>query len=278
MLRAARRIAPPAGSRAAAGRAGDRLSRRRDAGAAVAHPAEPCHPGARPDLRTRTRKHCSPHRRSPGSPRATPHRRGGACEAPGHQHRQGPRTGLPYSQGIRHGDVVYVAGQVALDPATGQVVAGGIREQTRQVLQNVEAILHAAGTSPAHAVECLCLLSDIGDFAAFNEVYKTFFPTEPPGARRSRRCSPGRASSSRSAPSPRCRRPARRRAPGSRPAARRPRAARPRAAAASRRRPHGGAACAASDGAGRAGHPGRWLARPAGEAPPPDAGCPRARG
>ena len=93
---------------------------------------------------------------------------------------KGPRTGLPYSQGIRHGDLVYVAGQVALDPATGQVVAGGIREQTRQVLQNVEAILQAGGTSLAHSVECLCLLSDIGDFAAFNEVYKTFFPTDPP--------------------------------------------------------------------------------------------------
>jgi 2-iminobutanoate/2-iminopropanoate deaminase len=93
---------------------------------------------------------------------------------------KGPRTGLPYSQGIRHGDLVYVAGQVALDPATGQVVTGGIREQTRQVLQNVEAILQAAGTSLAHSVECLCLLSDIGDFAAFNEVYKTFFPTDPP--------------------------------------------------------------------------------------------------
>ena len=73
---------------------------------------------------------------------------------------KGPRTGLPYSQGIRHGDVVYVAGQVALDPATGQIVAGG--------------------TSLAHSIECLCLLSDIGDFATFNEVYKTFFPTDPP--------------------------------------------------------------------------------------------------
>ena len=92
----------------------------------------------------------------------------------------GPRTGLPYSQAIRHGDVVYVAGQVALDPATGQVVAGGIREQTQRVLQNVEAILRAAGTSLAHAVECLCLLHDIGDFAAFNEVYKGFFPKDPP--------------------------------------------------------------------------------------------------
>ena len=93
---------------------------------------------------------------------------------------KGPRTGLPYSQGIRHGDLVFVAGQVALDPATGQVVAGGIREQTRQVLENVEAILGAAGTSLAHAVEALCLLHDIADFGAFNEVYKGFFPKDPP--------------------------------------------------------------------------------------------------
>ena len=93
---------------------------------------------------------------------------------------KGPRTGLPYSQGIRHGDLVFVAGQVALDPATGQVVAGGIREQTRQTLENVQAILRAAGTSLAHSVECLCLLHDIGDFGAFNEVYKGFFPKDPP--------------------------------------------------------------------------------------------------
>ena len=93
---------------------------------------------------------------------------------------KGPRTGLPYSQGIRHGSLVFVAGQVALDPATGQVVAGDIRAQTRQTLENVEAILRAAGTSLAHAVECLCLLSNIGDFGAFNEVYKGFFPKDPP--------------------------------------------------------------------------------------------------
>jgi 2-iminobutanoate/2-iminopropanoate deaminase len=93
---------------------------------------------------------------------------------------KGPRTGLPYSQGIRHGDLVFVAGQVALDPATGQVVEGGIREQTRQTLENVDAILRAAGTSLAHAVECLCLLHDIADFGAFNEIYKGFFPKDPP--------------------------------------------------------------------------------------------------
>jgi 2-iminobutanoate/2-iminopropanoate deaminase len=93
---------------------------------------------------------------------------------------KGPRTGLPYSQAIRHGDLVFVAGQVAIDPATGQVVPGDIRAQTRQTLENVQAILQAAGTSLAHAVECLCLLHDIADFAAFNEVYKGFFPEDPP--------------------------------------------------------------------------------------------------
>jgi 2-iminobutanoate/2-iminopropanoate deaminase len=93
---------------------------------------------------------------------------------------KGPRTGLPYSQAVRHGDLFFVAGQVALDPATGQVVEGDIRAQTRQTLENVEAILRAAGTSLAHAVECLCLLSNIGDFGAFNEVYRGFFPKDPP--------------------------------------------------------------------------------------------------
>jgi 2-iminobutanoate/2-iminopropanoate deaminase len=93
---------------------------------------------------------------------------------------RGPRTGLPYSQAIRHGDLVHVAGQVAIDPATGRVVEGDIRAQTRQVLENIDAILRAAGTSLAHAVECLCFLRDVDDFAAFNEVYKGFFPTDPP--------------------------------------------------------------------------------------------------
>ncbi len=93
---------------------------------------------------------------------------------------QGPRTGLPYSQAVRHGDLVFVAGQVAIDPATGQVVEGDIRAQTRQTLQNIQAILRAAGTSLAHAVECLCLLSNIGDFGAFNEVYRGFFLKDPP--------------------------------------------------------------------------------------------------
>jgi 2-iminobutanoate/2-iminopropanoate deaminase len=79
----------------------------------------------------------------------------------------------------RLGRFVTLSAVLPLDD-TGKVVAGGIREQTRQTLENVEAILRAAGTSLAHAVECLCLLHDIGDFAAFNEVYKGFFPKDPP--------------------------------------------------------------------------------------------------
>lgn len=93
---------------------------------------------------------------------------------------RGPRTGLPYSQAVRYGDLVFVAGQVALDPATGQVVPGGVMGQTRQVLRNIQAILEAAGTSLEHALEALCFLRDIGDFAAFNEVYRTFFLADPP--------------------------------------------------------------------------------------------------
>jgi 2-iminobutanoate/2-iminopropanoate deaminase len=93
---------------------------------------------------------------------------------------RGPRTGLPYSQAVRYGDLVFVAGQVGLDPATGQIVPGGVLGQTRQVLRNIQAILEAAGTSLDHTLEALCFLRDIGDFAAFNEVYRTFFPIDPP--------------------------------------------------------------------------------------------------
>ncbi|HEV8306621.1 MAG TPA: Rid family detoxifying hydrolase [Methylomirabilota bacterium] len=92
----------------------------------------------------------------------------------------GPRTGLPYSQAVRHGDLVFVAGQVAIDPATGQVVEGDVRVQTRRVLDNVQAILRAAGTSLEHAVETVCFLRDIADFPAFNEAYRGYFPTDPP--------------------------------------------------------------------------------------------------
>ena len=91
-----------------------------------------------------------------------------------------PRTGLPYSQAIAYGNMVFVSGQVAVDPATGQPVDGDIRLQTRRVLDNVSAILEAAGTSLEYTLEAMCFLSDTADFAAFNEVYATYFPVDPP--------------------------------------------------------------------------------------------------
>lgn len=87
----------------------------------------------------------------------------------------------PYSQAIRVGQFVFTAGQIAIDPSTGQMVEGGIEEQTRQVLKNISAVLQAAGTSLAQVVKTTVFLVDLGDFAAMNRVYAEFFPQEPPG-------------------------------------------------------------------------------------------------
>ena len=86
----------------------------------------------------------------------------------------------PYSQAIRSGNLVYTAGQLGLDPATGKLVAGGIQAQTRQALRNVQAILAASGSSMAHVVKTTVYLQDIADFRDLNEVYATFFPDAPP--------------------------------------------------------------------------------------------------
>jgi 2-iminobutanoate/2-iminopropanoate deaminase len=91
-----------------------------------------------------------------------------------------PRPGGAYSQGIRWGDLIFTAGQVAVDPATGKPVEGGLREQARQVLQNVKAVLEAGGSSLDAVVKTTCFLADLADFAAFNEVYREFFPSDPP--------------------------------------------------------------------------------------------------
>jgi 2-iminobutanoate/2-iminopropanoate deaminase len=92
-----------------------------------------------------------------------------------------PTTGLPYSQAIRVGDLVFVAGQVALDPATGQAMAGDITAQTERVIGNIKEILESAGTSLANAVENLCFLADARrDFAAFNAVYGKYWDTNGP--------------------------------------------------------------------------------------------------
>ncbi len=86
----------------------------------------------------------------------------------------------PYSQAVVAGGFVYASGQVALDPATGQFVEGGVREQTAQVLRNLSKVLEAAGSSLARVVKTTVFLADMDDFAAMNEVYAEFFRHEPP--------------------------------------------------------------------------------------------------
>ena len=85
----------------------------------------------------------------------------------------------PYSQAIRCGDMVYTSGQIPLDPATGAVVGDEIRTQAEQVMRNLSAVLTAAGSSLEKAVKTTCFLSDMTDFAAFNEVYAAYFTTNP---------------------------------------------------------------------------------------------------
>jgi 2-iminobutanoate/2-iminopropanoate deaminase len=84
----------------------------------------------------------------------------------------------PYSQGVRVGNLVFTAGQIPLDPATGQIVAGGIAEQTTQVLENLKAIVEESGSSLAKAVKTTVFLKDLQDFAAMNAVYGKYFSLE----------------------------------------------------------------------------------------------------
>jgi len=92
-----------------------------------------------------------------------------------------PKPIGPYSQGIVvDGKMVYTAGQVAIDPATNQLVQGDIKVQTRQVLKNVEAILKASGTSMKSVVKTTVFLKDFNDFTAMNEVYAEFFTESAP--------------------------------------------------------------------------------------------------
>lgn len=86
----------------------------------------------------------------------------------------------PYSQAVRVGDLVFLSGQIPLDPKTGQVVTGDTAVQTRRVMENLGAVLQAAGTSFAEVVRATIYLVDLGDFALVNEVYGTYFPADPP--------------------------------------------------------------------------------------------------
>ncbi len=86
----------------------------------------------------------------------------------------------PYSQAIASGTLVFASGQIALDPASGQLVEGDVRAQTRQALHNLSAVLEAAGSSLGQVVKTTVFLVAMADFTAMNEVYGEFFANEPP--------------------------------------------------------------------------------------------------
>ena len=86
----------------------------------------------------------------------------------------------PYSQAVEINGTLYISGQVPIDPATGKMVEGGITEQTTQALKNIKAVLAAAGYSLNDVVKSTCLLSDMSDFKAMNEVYAKFYTTDQP--------------------------------------------------------------------------------------------------
>ena len=86
----------------------------------------------------------------------------------------------PYSQGIRTRDLVFTAGQLGIDPATGKFAPGGVEAQARQALINLQAVLEAAGSSLSRAVKVTVFLQDINDFKAVNGVYAQFFTQDPP--------------------------------------------------------------------------------------------------
>ncbi len=91
-----------------------------------------------------------------------------------------PYQGAPYSQGIICGDLVFVAGQVGLDPDSHEVVEGGIEAQTERVMQNISAILEEAGSGMKQLVKCTIFLADFDDFAAVNEIYGKHVGPQPP--------------------------------------------------------------------------------------------------
>ena len=93
---------------------------------------------------------------------------------------QAPKAIGPYAQAIRHNGLVYTSGQIALDPATGQLVEGGIAEQTARVIENLKAVLEAAGAGLASVLKTTVFLKEMGEFAAMNEVYARYFGSNPP--------------------------------------------------------------------------------------------------
>jgi 2-iminobutanoate/2-iminopropanoate deaminase len=93
---------------------------------------------------------------------------------------QAPQAIGPYSQAIRAQGLIFTSGQIAIDPATAQIIASNVSAQTDRVLKNLSAILQASGSSLEKVLRCTVFLKNIGDFAAMNEVYGRYFQQEPP--------------------------------------------------------------------------------------------------
>ncbi len=91
-----------------------------------------------------------------------------------------PKAIGPYSQAIQFGNLLFTAGQIGLEPSSGELVTGGIEAQTRQVLTNVKNILETAGSGLENVVKTTVFLQNMADFAAMNAVYAEFFPANPP--------------------------------------------------------------------------------------------------
>ncbi len=91
-----------------------------------------------------------------------------------------PKAIGPYSQAIIYNGIAYLSGQIPLDPATGQVVAGGIAEQTERVMQNLQAVLEASGSSFKQVLKTTVFLADMAEFPKMNEIYAMYFPEAPP--------------------------------------------------------------------------------------------------
>ncbi len=91
-----------------------------------------------------------------------------------------PEAVGPYSQAVEVNGILYVSGQIPVDPATGKIVEGGIKEQTRQVMENIGVILEKAGYGFEDVVKSTCLLDNMDNFGAMNEVYARYYPENPP--------------------------------------------------------------------------------------------------
>ena len=96
------------------------------------------------------------------------------------QTEKAPKAIGPYSQAIESNGTLFISGQVPINPETGKIVEGGIKEQTKQVMENIKAILDAAGYTFNNVVKSTCLLDNMDNFAAMNEVYGKYYPAYPP--------------------------------------------------------------------------------------------------